>query len=109
MISRPLSESSVKATRGDPLATPDRVGSHDHSGDTILCDVKELFMPLTGIELFNKRNGCNMADHASARWTQHCCHGLTWDPWEYDNVWRVSQAFKAFMGFCRNLGVGRIF
>ena len=36
-------------------------------------------MPLMGVYFFNKSNGCNTADHASARWTQHCCHGLTWD------------------------------
>ena len=63
---------------------------------------------MTGLEFFSRRNGCNTADHASARWTQHCCHGLRWDPGDNENVRRVSLAFRAFMGFCRNLNVARI-
>ena len=80
-----------------------------HLGDTVLYDVKEVFMPLTGVNFFNMKNVCNTADHASNRWTQHCCHGLTWDPWDNENVWRVLQVFSAFMGFCRNLGVAMSF
>ena len=76
------------------------------SGDTVNWDVKEVFLPMTGLEFFSTRNGCNTAGRASARWTQHFCHGLTWDPWDNGNVRRVSQAFT---GFCRNLGVARIF
>ena len=57
------------------------------SGDTVLWDVNEVFMPMTGLEFFSKRNGCNTADHAGARLTQHCCHGLTCDPWDNENVW----------------------
>ena len=32
-----------------------------------------------------------------------------WDTWGNENVWRISQAFSAFMGVCRNLGVARVF
>jgi len=35
--------------------------------------------------------------------------GITWYTWNNENVWRVPQAFREFTGFCKNLGVARIF
>ena len=56
-------------------------------------------MPMTGLEFFRKKNGCNTAVHESASWTQHCFHGIAWEPWDNENVWRFSQAFRAFTVF----------
>ena len=79
------------------------------SGNTVLWDVKEVLMPLKGTELFNKDGTCSKGDQSSARWTQNNCHGLSWDPWDNDNVMSVTQAFQLLMGFCRSLFVEKIF
>ena len=61
------------------------------------------------VEFFNMKNCGNTADHVSGGLTQNNCRGLTRDPWDNANVWRISQAFKAFVWFCRNLAVAMIF
>ena len=58
---------------------------------------------------FSKNSTCSKRDKNSARWTQNNCHGLSWDPWDNDNVVRVTHAFQSFMGFCRSLFIERIF
>ena len=68
------------------------------SGSTVLWDVKEVLMPLKGMELFNKYGSGSNGEQSSARWTQNNCHGISCDPWGNDNVVRVTQALQSFMG-----------
>jgi len=72
------------------------------TGDPVLWDVKEVFMPLTGVQFFATKIGC------ITRLVQNLCHGLTWNSRDKENVWSFLQAFKAFMGFCMNLDGARI-
>ena len=60
-------------------------------------------MPLNGKDVT-----CSKGDQSSARWTQNNCHGLSCEPWDNDNVVRVTHAFHSFMVFCRILFVERI-
>jgi len=62
-------------------------------------DVSEVHMPWTDGEIFGKNNGCNTADHGSARWTQNNGHGLSRDTSDEQIIWCDSAAFRKFIAF----------